>query len=77
MGWVLLSFLSVTLFCLSARGLIYALGEQRTFSVSPHYSRLAIRIEKNYKVFAWVCLTAFLFFSMMSSFIQSFSEVIH
>ena len=53
-----------------------ALGEQRQLALHPEFSRLAIRIERGYKVLAWSILTMFLFFSMASSFIQSFTEVI-
>jgi hypothetical protein len=74
MALMILSFLSVTLFCFSARGLIVALSEQRHLAFHPEYSRLAIRMERTYKVFAWACLTAFLFASMVSSFWQSFRD---
>lgn len=76
MVWVLLSFISVVLFCLSARGFIFALEEKRTVLYHPDYSRLAIRLEKNYKIFAWFSLMMFLFWSMASSFVHSFSDVL-
>ncbi len=53
-----------------------ALEEQRQLAIHPDFSRLALRIERGYKVFAWAALALFLFISMMSSFIQSFSEVV-
>lgn len=53
-----------------------ALGEQRQLAIHPEFSKLAIRIERGYKVMAWAVLTLFLFFSMASSFIQSFTEVV-
>lgn len=53
-----------------------ALSEQRHLALHPEFSKLAIRIERGYKVLAWASLTLFMFVSMASSFIQSFSEVV-
>lgn len=76
MGIYLLSFISVTLFCLSARGFISSLTRE-PFDISTYeYSARALRIERTYKTWAWGVLTLFLFYSFVVSFWQSFSEVL-
>ncbi|MEO0335567.1 MAG: hypothetical protein AAF202_04205 [Pseudomonadota bacterium] len=76
MGIYLLSFVSVVLFCLSARCFVNSLMSSPFEFRSEDYSVKALRVERVYKTFAWGVLTLFLFYSFLLSFWQSFSEVV-
>lgn len=77
MGEILLSLITVTLFCVSAHFFIRSLtAKTPVFLVVNSYSKRALRIERGYRVFAWACLTLFLFYSMALSFWATYSEVL-
>lgn len=74
MGWLLLSFMSVSLFSLSAHGLMREVRRSLDLLGPRVYSLRAQRVARHYRIMAWATLTLFLFFSMLSSFIQTYSE---
>ena len=70
----ILAFLSVTLFCLSARQLMASLRKEVNYfdGLDSGYSRTALNYARRYKIFAWGVLTAMLFYSMALLFYESF-----
>mgnify|MGYP006969405896 CR=1 FL=1 len=75
MGVLLLSLLSVILFCLSAHCLLRAVVSPLGWSTVSSFSMRARRIERAYKIFSWTCLTLFLLGSMLQAFIEAFSQI--
>lgn len=68
-----LAFISVVLFCLSARKLMESIVVRvGYFDRTLDYSRFALKIERKYRIFAWSCLTLLLFYSMVIFFFETF-----
>jgi len=76
MGAEIFSLLFVLLFSLSSHFLIRSVMEPIDWARLEFYSKRALRLERSYKILAWSVLTAFLFYSMLLSFIQSFGEAL-
>lgn len=74
MGVMILSFLSVLVFCFSARALIQSIRQPMTLARVGEFSKRAQRVERAYRIFAWAALTLFLFYSMALSFWSAFTE---
>ncbi len=68
----ILFILSSLAFAVSARGLLSALVEGRSFATAGVYSRQARRLGRGYKIMAWGFLTAFLFANLVAAFIETF-----
>ncbi len=75
MNTMIISILSVVLFCACCFKLLQAITYRvPLFNQSP-YAKAALRVEKAYKVFAWTIMTGFFLFSLVISFTQVFTSV--
>jgi hypothetical protein len=72
---LLLSFLSVLLFCFCARQFIKVLVTPMPTMNFTSYSRLALKLKRNYQVFAWAVMTFTFLFALVVSFYQVYVEL--
>ncbi len=72
---LLLSFLSVSLFCLCAHQFIKHLVTPMPAMNFTHYSRLALKVKRNYEIFAWAVMTFAFLVALVISFYQVFVEL--
>ena len=76
MTYLITAFILVTLFSISAHFFAQNMFQPIDWiSRGEMYSRRALRIERNYKVFAWGLLTLFLLVSTVISAYQVFVEL--
>lgn len=69
------SLTSVCVFCVGCYFLIHALREKVPMYNNTSYSKKALVVKKNYKVFCWAVMTCFFLGGLVMSFYQVFTEL--
>ncbi len=78
MGNLILTFILVILFAVSCRGLMTSIRQPvRIYEPREYFSVTARRIEKFYKITAWIVMSVLLFISLLMSFWDSFTQIPH
>lgn len=75
MGILLLNFIIVILFTWSAHCLLRSVTATMSYNSFNNYSLTARKIERYYKIMAWLLLSLFLFISMLNSFVETFTQI--
>lgn len=74
-GLMLVSTLSVVLFCGSCFQFLRAVTRPVPLLNSTPYAKAALRVERGYKIFAWGVLSATFLLGLVISFIEVFAKL--
>ncbi|MFN8791279.1 MAG: hypothetical protein ACK5Y2_07475 [Bdellovibrionales bacterium] len=72
---MLFSLTSVVVFCGGCYFLIRHLRERVPVYNNTGYSKKALRLQRDYKVFSWALMTSFFLSALVMSFYQVFTEL--
>jgi hypothetical protein len=72
--WWLYNLVSVMVFCLSSRQFLKSLTEGLRWERRERYSLKALRVERNYRRFAWGLMTFIWIYLCVLSFVHSFQQ---